>query len=115
MKPFRFYLFFIGGWSHLAGGAWIETIQTWSLYGIRSSHLAGGAWIETLLMSMVWTMVSGRTSQGVRGLKQGFVLCYFTFAVSHLAGGAWIETLICRYDDPSLHGRTSQGVRGLKL
>ena len=35
-------------WSHLAGGAWIETVHISPFLAHRTSHLAGGAWIENV-------------------------------------------------------------------
>ena len=77
--------------SHLARGAWIETIGAGGFIRIVSSHLARGAWIETRHRSG-HTGAECRTSQGVRGLKPYGQLV-----------------------NPAVFGRTSQGVRGLKL
>ncbi len=37
--------------------------------GVNGSHLARGAWIETINTSSESVRITGRTSQGVRGLK----------------------------------------------
>ncbi len=57
----------------------------------------------------------GRTSQGVRGLKQYRFRNTNSYSLSHLARGAWIETWCKKYGYTTCCRRTSQGVRGLKL
>ena len=55
--------------SHPARGAWIEIIQYAYQGFAKQSHPARGAWIEIGTLTDEINSVSGRTPQGVRGLK----------------------------------------------
>ena len=77
--------------SHPARGAWIEIPGYTARPGVLLSHPARGAWIEMLRRCGGWTVWSGRTPRGVRGLKS--------------RGRRTGESRSCR---------TPRGVRGLK-
>ena len=79
--------------SHPARGAWIEITGRRRINDVRTSHPARGAWIEILSKTVRCKCYTGRTPQGVRGLKSIVPL-----AMPH-----------------AFSSRTPQGVRGLKL
>ena len=83
---------FIGGSrSHPARGAWIEIRQVELLQLSGASHPARGAWIEIDSGSKEYKDMSGRTPQGVRGLKYWQTILWGYEHESHPARGAWIE------------------------
>ena len=57
------------------------------------SHSARSAWIETLIVSTSPDGSTGRTPQGVRGLKHHGVRTTGKDRGSHSARSAWIETV----------------------
>ena len=100
------------------------------------SHPARGAWIEISGAGRAPYRASGRTPQGVRGLKSDFfhphrgngrrtpqgvrglkyqiLRAMGDIAQSHPARGAWIEIPYARRAKNTGACRTPQGVRGLK-
>ena len=58
--------------------------------------------------------ISGRTPQGVRGLKPHVKTLPCRPGQSHSARSAWIETVIYPSGEVETISRTPQGVRGLK-
>ena len=121
-----------------ARGAWIEIdLVCLPCSGYRS-HPARGAWIEICLKVRALDGGTGRTPQGVRGLKCGMAChnlsptycrtpqgvrglkchvcaCQYSIGkVSHPARGAWIEIITHLRVCSIPYGRTPQGVRGLK-
>ena len=55
------------------------------------SHPARGAWIEIYRWRYRYLWPSGRTPQGVRGLKFLLIIRTVIISRSHPARGAWIE------------------------
>ena len=77
--------------SHPARGAWIEMSSSSTSTKPSGSHPARGAWIEICTTQCRSLNASGRTPQGVRGLK-----------FQHISPPYFLSS------------RTPQGVRGLK-
>ena len=78
--------------SHSARSAWIETPTLRETMTAGVSHSARSAWIETRLTIFSGVRVTGRTPQGVRGLKHMWEGVNYDIAESHSARSAWIET-----------------------
>ena len=63
---------------------------------------------------MNFTIFSGRTPHGVRGLKSICVRKVIKILKSHPSRGAWIEISNTTYVNATKSSRTPHGVRGLK-
>ena len=81
---------------------------------LMKSHSARSAWIETLNTPQKTHRNTGRTPQGVRGLKPFLHVSPLLDVKSHSARSAWIETRFQLFPEPRYFRRTPQGVRGLK-
>ena len=77
--------------SHPARGAWIEISARRGIKKTLLSHPARGAWIEIFMRMFDQNKRSGRTPQGVRGLKYAEKQNKYLKISSHPARGAWIE------------------------
>ena len=85
-----------------------------SLGGINRSHPARGAWIEIVNNSIQLPGNTGRTPQGVRGLKYRRAGRARRAARRTPQGVRGLKLLEDR-NGRAMAGRTPQGVRGLKL